>query len=43
MSENGRIGEQIKSFCRNIDVHLWVILALGLLVLVAKCTIVYPV
>ena len=43
MSENGRIGEQIKSFCRNIDVHLWVILAVGLLVLVAKCTIVYPV
>ena len=43
MSENGRIGEQIKSFCLNIDVHLWVILAVGLLVLVAKCTIVYPV
>ena len=43
MGEKMRLDRIRTKLLRHIDTHLWVILAVGLVVLVAKCLIVYPV
>jgi 4-amino-4-deoxy-L-arabinose transferase-like glycosyltransferase len=41
--KDGKWSQNTMKFLRRIDSHLWVVLIIGLLVLIGKCLIVYPV